>query len=154
LIVSGHEISGLVSQSDLQRLPVRAALFGLITCLEIIMANSIRRRFDGSDAWLNLLSDSRQQKLKYEISKARSDDDFVEAILFAQFCDKVDIILKNPQFPFEKAASRREFKKIQALRDHLAHANDYASSAHSASETCKTVRLIDKWSKDLQRFHV
>jgi CBS domain containing-hemolysin-like protein len=31
LIVSEHEISGLVSLSDLQRLPVRAALFGLVT---------------------------------------------------------------------------------------------------------------------------
>ena len=34
LIVSGHEISGLVCLSDLQRLPVRAALFGLVTCLK------------------------------------------------------------------------------------------------------------------------
>src|SRR5262245_37328916 len=51
LVVSGHEISGLVSLSDLQKLPVRAALFALVTCLEMIMANVIRREFEGM-SWL------------------------------------------------------------------------------------------------------
>src|SRR5262249_53547236 len=51
LIVSGNEISGLVSLSDLQHLPVRAALFGVVTYLEIIMADVIRREFKSSDEW-------------------------------------------------------------------------------------------------------
>jgi CBS domain-containing protein len=39
LVVAGAEISGLVTLSDLQKLPVQAALFGMITHLEIVMAN-------------------------------------------------------------------------------------------------------------------
>ena len=38
LVVSGDRVAGLVSLSDLQQLPVRAALFTLITRLEIAMA--------------------------------------------------------------------------------------------------------------------
>jgi hypothetical protein len=63
LIVSEHEISGLVSLSDLQRLPVRAAIFGLITYLEIIMTNVIRREFTGTEKWLDNLSQGRREKL-------------------------------------------------------------------------------------------
>ncbi len=149
LIVSGCEISGLVSLSDLQRLPVRAALFGIVTYLEIIMAELIRREFEGGQGWLHRLTDDRQQKLKAEIDKAQRDDDFVEALLFTQLADKITIIRKSPRFAFGKGEFERDLKKIQALRDHLAHANDFASTARAASDTCKTVRLTDKWTDRL-----
>jgi hypothetical protein len=149
LIVSEHEISGLVSLSDLQRLPVRTALFGVVTYLEIIMADVIRREFKGSNKWLDRLPDGRQQKLHAEISKARGDNDLIEALLFTQFSDKITIILRSSRLSVERKEFECELKEVQALRDHLAHANDYASSAQAASETCRTVRLIDKWSTQL-----
>lgn len=51
LIVAGTEIVGLVSLSDLQRLPVRPVLFMLITHLELLMAEVIRVEFGTSDDW-------------------------------------------------------------------------------------------------------
>ena len=42
LVVSGDRVAGLVSLSDLQQLPVRAAQFTLITRLEIAMHNGLR----------------------------------------------------------------------------------------------------------------
>ena len=45
LLVSGKRIDGLVSWSDLQKLPVRAALFGLTTGLEIVMSAAIRSEY-------------------------------------------------------------------------------------------------------------
>ncbi len=56
LVVSGPEISGLVSLSDLQRLPVRAALFAMVTHLEITMAHAIRSECNRSEDWLIRLS--------------------------------------------------------------------------------------------------
>jgi hypothetical protein len=53
LVISGPEISGLVSLSDLQRLPVRAALFAMVTQLEMIMASCIRSEFGNSDGGLS-----------------------------------------------------------------------------------------------------
>ena len=51
LTVSGKGIDGLVSWADLQKLPVRAALFGLITGFELAMLEAIKRRYGKSDAW-------------------------------------------------------------------------------------------------------
>jgi hypothetical protein len=55
LIVSDREISGLVSLSDLQKLPARAALFAIVTQLEMVMADAIRQKFQGSEGWLDRL---------------------------------------------------------------------------------------------------
>jgi hypothetical protein len=149
LIVSDHQISGLVSLSDLQRLPVRAALFGLVTYLEIEMTNVIRHEFDGTEDWLDRLSKKRRDRLQAEIAKARFDDCLVDALLFTQFPDKATIVRKSPRFKFDVDTFENEFEKIRSLRNHLAHANDYATSPEAAVETSSTVRLIDKWTDQL-----
>src|SRR5262249_61336057 len=69
LLVAGTQISGLVSLSDLQRLPVRATLFALITGLEIIMAEAIRHRYPAPEYWMAFLSDGRTEKIMEQICK-------------------------------------------------------------------------------------
>jgi CBS domain-containing protein len=155
LVVSGREISGLVTLADLQRLPVRAALFGLVTHLEIIMANAIRREFNGNEAWIDRLPEGRQKLLHEKIDEARKHEDLVDALLFTEFPDKAAIIRKSPLFlnsksELSKSEFKNEFEDIRSLRDYLAHANDYAASADAASQACRIVRLIDKWSKQLR----
>jgi hypothetical protein len=149
LVVSGYEISGLVSQSDLQRLPVRAALFGMVTYLELIMVDAIHRKFGDSRDWMKYLNETRQEKLRTEIESAQQQDSLVDALLFTQFADKIAIICNIFIAELEDADVERDLKKIQKLRDHLAHANDYAASPDAADSACRTVRLIDKWSKQI-----
>lgn len=145
LVVSGSEISGLVSLSDLQRLPVRAALFAMITHTEITMASAIRREFDGSDAWIERLAPGRQSKIKEEKAKSAAEDTFVDSLLFTQFADKTTIIRKSPLFKERKTAFEAEMGHAQRLRDQLAHANDYASTRKAAAQVCSTVRSIARW---------
>lgn len=145
LVVSGPEISGLVSLSDLQRLPVRAALFVMITHAEITMASAIRREFNGSDEWIERLSPGRQSKIKGEKKKSATEDTFVDSLLFTQFADKTTIIRKSPLFKESKTAFEAEMRVAQKLRDQLAHANDYASTRAAAEDVCRTVRSIAQW---------
>jgi hypothetical protein len=110
----------------------------------MIMTNVIRRDFRGK-SWLQCVSEGRRQKLQAEIAKARDGDSFVDSLLFTQFADKTAIIRQSPSFAPGDTKFRNEFREIQALRDHLAHANDYASKADDASKVCSVVRSIDKW---------
>jgi hypothetical protein len=50
--VAGRDISGLVSLFDIQKLPARTALFAIVTQLEIVMTNAIRREFGRDESWL------------------------------------------------------------------------------------------------------
>jgi hypothetical protein len=149
LIISQNQISGLVSLSDLQRLPVRAALFGLVTYLEIVMANVVRRKFESKEAWLDALPTTRQLKLREEIAKAASSGNLVDPLLFTQFADKATLIRSCEQWPMGRDEFEKDFRTIQSLRDHLAHANDYAASPEAAIETCKSMRLIERWTDKL-----
>jgi hypothetical protein len=145
LVISGPEISGLVTLSDLQQLPVRAALFAMVTQLEMIMASWIRAEFGNSDGWMERLSKERQLKVHEKAATAKSDDGFVELLLFTQFGDKVAIIKKSPVFGWTKGSFKSELDQVQNLRDDLAHANDYAATRAAEIRTCETVRLIEMW---------
>jgi hypothetical protein len=145
LVVSGRNISGLVSLSDLQKLPVRAALFAMVTYLEIVMASAIRQEFPESMSAIQRLSESRRAMVEKKVAESKKQDAYIDALLFTEFCDKVTIIKKMAKSPWSKSKFQDDLDRIQALRNALAHANDYASSREDAMEVCATVRLIDKW---------
>jgi hypothetical protein len=116
LVVSGHEIGGLISLSDLQRLPVRAALFGLVTYFEILMASAIRWEFDGSEGWLEYVSEDRQRGLREKLEKAQAADGLVDPLLFTQFGDKKSILRRSTYLETSRGEFERELDKIQSLR--------------------------------------
>ena len=150
LVVSGSEINGLVTLSDLQRLPVRAVLFALITHSEITMANAIRRECEEPDTWMDRLSDNRQEKIRSEVERSTDEDGFVDSLLFTQFGDKVTILRKSPRFPFErKTKFKDDMRNVEKLRDKIAHANDFASTPAAAEGVCRTVRSLDCWVRRL-----
>jgi hypothetical protein len=145
LLVSDQGIVGLVSLSDLQKLPVRAALFGLVTGLEIAMTDAIHAADPGGRNWINCISAERQVSLRKRIEDARQKQGIVTELLFTEFCDKRDIVTKllfksEPKRYREELA--RKFRQIEKLRNNLAHANDYAASNQDAANTCAIVRDI------------
>ena len=149
MVISGPRLTGLVSISDLQKLAVRAALFALITGLEITMAQAIKNRFQGGDGWMACLSDTRQAKIAEEIEKSHRDDRFVDDLLFTQFCDKADILVKSLPLLTSNKALRQRLRDIRKLRDHLAHANEYAATSQDALRVCAVVRSLIALQKEV-----
>jgi hypothetical protein len=140
LLLAGTRISGLVSLSDLQKLPVRAALFALITGFELTMAEAIRRTHPVNTDWTALLSDARQSKIREEIGKSKEHDGFVDPLLFTQLADKRTIIRKTMGIGESKSALERKLEQIEHLRDRVAHANEYAATPEQARHVCSVVR--------------
>ena len=150
LVVSGNEVAGLVTLSDLQRLPVRAAIFTLITSLEIAMAERIETEWpDDPTGWLELLSDQRRDEVLKKIDTAEQEDGFVSAIMFTQLSDKATILRKEELVSGSGKQLKRDFNEIRDLRDHLAHANYYAETPEAARQVCQVVRKIHRIQADL-----
>ena len=150
LVVSGDRVTGLVSLSDLQLLPVRAAIFTWITSLEIAMAKRIETEWhDDVTGWLKLLSDGRRAKILDEIKTAKQKDGFVNEIVFTQFSDKATILCKKRLVPGSKTQLQRDFTQIRKLRDYIAHANYYAETPEAARRVCEVVRKIRQIREDL-----
>ena len=142
LLVSGKRIDGLVSWSDLQKLPVRAALFGLTTGLEIVMSAAIRSEYPAGDGWLVHLSSGRRGKLRQEIESSHENDSEVDDLLFTQISDKATILRKSWDLGESQKQLKEHFRRIRKLRDKLAHANEYAATLDDAISVCHTVRKL------------
>ena len=151
LVVSGDRVAGLVSLSDLQQLPVRAALFTLITRLEMTMAERIEQEWnaDGSPGWLAVLGGNRRPTIQEVIDRAKMEDGFVSEIAFSQLADKATIIRKKRLIPGSATRLKRDFKAIVRLRDDIAHANYYAETPEMAGKVCSAVRTILRIEKEL-----
>ena len=145
LVVSGHRVAGLVSLSDIQQLPARAALFTLITSLEIVMADWIEAQWpDDPESWLALLSLGRREMVRKRIEDFTSSDSFVGEVLCTELTDKCTIIRKRAPLPASRKQMKREFSAIRELRDRLAHASHYAQRPQEALEVCCVTRRILK----------
>ena len=143
LVISRDKVAGLISISDLQQLPVRAALFTLITALEIVMARRIEIEWaDDHGAWKGLLSEARRSAVEEKISEAHLNDYFVSEIALTQFSDKATIIYKARLINGSRRLLEGRFKTVENLRNSLAHSNYYAETPESANDVCAAVRTI------------
>jgi hypothetical protein len=124
LVLRGGRIEGLVTQSDLLKLPVRILLFGLITHLEMLLRGMIRKRFNG-DTWKDKLRrdalggvNARHRKLQAK----RLDPDILECLLFS---DAVTILDGDPHLG---PSFSSEMTMLGDFRNDVAHATTFINS--------------------------
>lgn len=151
LVVSGRRIEGLVSLSDLQKLPVRAALFALVTGLELTMAQVISARFATPCEWMRLLCEEKRKKMARSIRRAKRNDGYVDHVLFTEFGDKSKILLDSTKNRILTDTLTDDFDNIRLLRNSLAHANQYAQSPRKAKHVAFVTRRIIQLQADLAK---
>ena len=150
LVVSSSEVAGLVTLSDLQRLPVRAAIFTQLTSLEIAMAQRIEAEWpDNPAGWLNLLSRSKRRDVMKKVDRAKREDLFVSVIAFTLISDKATILREAKLVSGTGKQLELDFEEIVRLRNAVAHANNYAGTPEAARLTCRTIRTIRRIQRDL-----
>ena len=164
LVVSGGRIEGLVAWSDLQKLPVRAAVFALVTGFELTMYEAIKAVFPSGDGWQEYLTDDRLRKAEEEFKNRRGNDSDVELLLCTGFCDKRTILKKRLPFdsqgkksaamPISKGRFESDVEKIEELRNSLAHANSYAMNWDEVKDLRDTVKILVKLRKHIKRLSV
>jgi hypothetical protein len=146
LVLRGPEIQGIVTRSDIAKLPVRVLVFTLITQLEMVMADLIRKRCPSHKQWLLLLSPGRREKLTEKEQKSKEENLNLPLLELTDFCDKRTIVKKLLKLPndFEEA-----LVDIEKLRNTLAHAGDYAQDAERLRDFLDRLRLAQKWIDEL-----
>lgn len=143
LVVSGNKISGLISISDLQQLPVRATLFALITSLEMAMALAMDTYWgDDAEAWLAHLPEDQQKSLRRNAKRSKKNDTFVSFAVLTQFSHKTCVTLKLPHFEQDECKWGKVFDELRKLRNSLAHADRYADTLKKAKDVCRLAREV------------
>ena len=161
LVVSGGRIDGLVAWSDLQKLPVRAAVFALVTGFELTMYEAIKTVFPKGDGWRKHLSDKRVKKAEAVYKLRDGNESDVELLLCTEFCDKRTILKKclpsdprakaSPSMPMSKEKFESDVKRIEGLRNPLAHASSYAMNWDDVENLKETVRILVELRKHIKQ---
>jgi len=121
-----NSIKYIVTLSDLEKMPVRNWLFGLISLTEMELKNLIDRNCI-NDSFLDLLSVGRRAESKKLYDKKVKSNSEIKYVTCLQYCDIETILKKSTQI---QESFRRKYSKsdcnilseAQKLRDMLAHA--------------------------------
>lgn len=151
LILDDTKISGLVTLSDIQRLPVRTALFSLFIHLELLLTEVLRREIGPDRSPFDLLPSKRADDAQERWERFRAgglDHDPCSALMFA---DKKTIARKLKLCGISGERIEKELTQIEAkLRNPIAHGADYALTEAAALETIRVTRLVKAWIERLR----
>jgi hypothetical protein len=139
LILRGDRIDGIVTQSDLLKLPVRIVVFGLLTHLETVMGDLVSTHWP-RDEWMAVLSPGRRAKLVEKETALRRRGLNPPRIELTEFADKRDLckrLIATGRKRFE-----RDLDGLRDLRDQLAHAATFVDDADDATGI---ESFVDKW---------
>lgn len=149
LVLKRGAIAGIVTRSDLNKLPVRLLSFGLITHLELQMACLIEARYL-SDSWLSLLEVRRREGIENRFKRDLAAPDWegrTTRLGCTYLTDKFKILGKEPDIG---ADLRTDESQINLLRNKLAHGDDFVWDDEPLENFCKRYELTQRW---VARFH-
>ena len=148
LVLNEHGIKGIVTRSDLLKLPVRLLAFACITHLETLMAEVVRAKYPNrTEEWINLLKAGRQKKVRGKersLKRARLDIDLLE---LTDFQDKRRLARIIAELDQQFSNDTGEAEK---LRNQIAHAATFVTSEEEARQFAVKLQKIEGWIAKLQ----
>jgi hypothetical protein len=152
LVTEDTAIVGIVTRSDLLKLPVRLLVFAHVTHLELILAKAIRSKpLATPDAWLELLSEPRRDRVlkKLEdLKKQRLDPPLLEC---TDFCDK-RIIVRQLYHP-PKGFSRDLEDVEKFLRNPVAHGGTFVQKDGGPARLIELLTKAKHWSDEVRKLY-
>lgn len=145
-VLVGDAIAGIITRADLNKPPARIYLFAIISLFEMHLTFWIRREFGNS--WQNCLKQERlteAAKLFEERRKRGQELDMCECI---QFCDRRVILVGNENLSRLFAIKNPKhgekiFRRIESLRNLLAHGQPNLDEDYSWKELSEVVRWME-----------
>jgi CBS domain-containing protein len=145
LVVRGARIEGIVTRSDVHKLPVRLLAFALVTHLEMTMAGVILGRSERDD-WIGSLSDGRRDKVMEKFDELRTENFDPPLIEMTDFADKRSVLAKMGVLDSpSKSKAVEAFERIEDLRNKVAHAGTYVETQPQFGEFVETLQLTETW---------
>ncbi len=146
LVVHGTRIGGIVTRSDVLKLPVRLLAFTLVTHLEMVMAALIQQKYPHDGEWRDKLSKGRREKIEEKFTQLRQSKLDLSWLESAEFCDKRDLVAKlyKTGKPFVQ-----DLKDVEGLRNTVAHAGSYGGNQEALLDFLRVLGLTQHWITEL-----
>lgn len=124
LVEGENGICGIVTRSDLLKLPVRVLAFSVIAQLELVMADAIRRNCSSEECWLSKLNSSERKRIRGMQEIQQKDNIDLDLLELTSLKDKAKILEKIRLDLFN--VSDEDMMAIMRIRNSVAHASTFA----------------------------
>jgi len=158
LVIHGTKIHGLVTRSDLLKLPVTLLGFALVTHVEAVMLTLIRAIGVGEQIWLGYLEQGSRKDIRKrykQLTEKRSDPDLLELTTFSNKHTILEHLAAEETYasclPDRESISQLE--EIRQLRNIIAHTGGKVDSPDSIQELIGLLRLTQNWIERWQTEH-
>jgi hypothetical protein len=131
-LLDDRSISGLVTLSDIQKLPVYSVLFGLVIAVEMLLVDWIRKTCGtDQDAWLEHLKKTQRGSVERYWKEASDRNLAIDRLSCASFGQEIQAAEGLGLFKMTEA-HHRKLKALEALRHQICHAAEIALTPEQA----------------------
>jgi hypothetical protein len=122
------QVGGIITRGDLQKIPVRMWLFGLISLIEMQLKRIIDGYFE-NDKWKVLLKEERLDKAQKFQEERKSENIDIGLVECLQLCDLRTILIKEEHLRKSlkiesRSSGKKLLKDLESLRNKLCHSQD------------------------------
>lgn len=139
-LIVESEVSGMVTISDIQKLPVYSVLFGLVIAVELLLMEWIRNRCGtNEDEWLSKLHKDQLGSVEKHWKDAVNKNMAVDRLSCATFGQEIQaaaglgLFQKHPDH-------RTRLETLERLRHQVCHAAEFAPNLSEALKIPTNVR--------------
>jgi hypothetical protein len=146
LVVQGTKVEGIVTISDVAKLPVRLLAFTSVAHLEAAITKAIRSDCsDDDEKWLSLLGRQRTGIEKRLKERRKQNIHLLSPIEVAYLSEKITVVSRLRRL----ARLENDRKLITDFRNSLAHDGDFVMECKGIGGLLERLRLVKDWIDEL-----
>jgi hypothetical protein len=131
-LLSDSDISGMVTLSDVQKLPVYSVLFSLLIAVEMLLIDWVRKRCrNAPDEWFRILDKPQRNKIEKDWQDALSKNMAIDRISCASFPNEIEAAKRLGLFEKDED-QHAKFEQLKSLRNQVCHAFELAPNLTQA----------------------
>lgn len=146
LVVRGVEVRGIVTLSDVAKLPVRLMAFTLVIHMEAVMADIIGKEGGSDQDWLKHLHPDQRKTVDGRLKSRKKQNLHLSPIEVTDLSHKVTVVSRLRKLH----ALESELEPIVKLRNSLAHAADFVEECKGVKGLLERLRLVEFWIDTLK----
>lgn len=139
-LVENSKVSGMVTLSDIQRLPVYSVLFSLVLAVEMLLMDWIRKTCGADEnAWLEHLDRRQQGVIEKHWNETLKKNLAIDHLSCATFGQEIRAAVGLGLFR-NNDKRHVSFKELETLRNKICHAAEFALAPEQALTIPRHVR--------------
>ena len=151
LVLHGTRIDGIVTRSDLLKLPVRVLAYERIANLELLLMKVIENNYGDSVDWIDVLPEWRQEKILNYRDKYKEENSDPELLEFTGLSDKGEIVAGLEELG---ETFLDDLNEISKLRNKIAHVGDFAENDIMLGVFLDRIEMTELWINKINKLEI